>query len=156
LTELRVEVVQGDASQPGWRLKAAWLTVDGNWDDVPSWAMPWRQDTLGGDHNAFGRAENPDGSPFMSASFELRWPDGSDQRQPEPNGWANLPLYGGYDWQVAQGGYEWQKTGNADVLKGLGLPYPPLPWQMAQACLAAPEGGVHVSYFGVWEQATPE
>jgi hypothetical protein len=151
LTQLRLSVEQGDASLPGWRLIAAWLTVDGNWDDVPAWALPWRQDTLGGDHNAFGRAELPDGTPIMTSWFELSWLDGSDQRLPEANGWANLPIGpSGFDWTQTPGPYTWQAVGNADRLKGLGLPYPPLPWENVQSRLAAPEGGVHVSYFGVW------
>jgi len=157
LTQLRASVEQGDASQPGWRLKAAWLTVNGNWDDVPAWAQPWRLDTLGGDHNVFGRAQEPDGTPNMSAVFELSWPTGAAQQSTEPNGWANLPIGpSGYDWQETEGPYGWKKTRNADKLKGLGLPYPPLPWEMAQSRLAAPDGGVHVSYFGVWEQASPD
>jgi hypothetical protein len=156
LTQLGVQRVAADCSQPCWRLKAAWITVNGSWDDVPGWAKRWQQDTLGGDHNVFGRAEQPDGAPIMSASFELSWPSGADRRSPEPNGWANLPIYAGYDWSQTQGPYGWAQAPNGDKVQGVGLPYPPLPWEVGQTHLAAPSGGVHVSFFGVWEPAVED
>jgi len=153
LTQLRVHLVEADCSEPCWRLKAAWLTVNGNWDDVPDWARQWQQDTLGGDHHVFGRAEEPNGDPIMNGSFELFWPTGGDRRPPEPNGWANLPLYAGYNWLETEGPYGWRQVENGDTLQGVGLPYPPLPWEPHSASLTGPAGGVHVSYFGVWERA---
>jgi len=156
LTQLHVRLVPADCSEPCWRLKAAWITVNGDWDDVPGWALAWRRDTLGGDHHVFGRAEQANGAAIMSASFELSWPDGADRRSPESDGWANMPIYAGFDWSQTEGPYGWAHVGNGDRLQGVGLPYPPLPWETAQSGLAGPSGGMHVSYFGVWERAGGE
>jgi len=82
-------------------------------------------------------------------------------RTPEADGWANLPISAGFDWAQATGPYTWQKVGNADKLCGLGLPYPPLPWEGVMSWQgeydegrtlseARAAGGVHVSFFGVW------
>jgi hypothetical protein len=153
LTELGITVQPADYEQPHWRLLAAWLTVNGSWDDVPDWARQWQLDTLGGDHHCFGRALDLYGNPYAGAGFVLQWPDGAAQRTPEADRWANIPIEAGFDWTVGAGPYSWAKYGNADVLMGLGLPYPPLPWELnAIAAL----GGVHVSYFGVWQEHGPE
>ena len=112
----------------GYELVAAWVTINGSWDDVIPCAKKWQRDTLGGDHNAFGRAETPAGS-AVNETFALIWGDNQgDTRAPEPDGWANIPIYGGggrYDWFVFGG----------DKLKGLTLP-----------------GNHHWSFFGVWRQ----
>lgn len=131
---------------------AAWITENGSWNDVPGCARQWQLDTLGGDHHAFGRAEWAAGVPHMGAGFVLIWPDGGAQRNPEPDGWANLPLgSNGFDWRVTQGPYStymFPSQGCTDKLVGLGLPYPLLPWQEGSIVAL---GGVHVSYFGVWQ-----
>jgi hypothetical protein len=149
LSQLQVSVIPADCSQDCYRLKAAWVTVAGNWHDVPSWALPWQQDSLGADHHAYGRAEMPNGEPVMGARFELSWPDGAAETSSEPNGWANVPIYAGYDWTSTDGPYGWKQAGDADKLQGLGLPFPPPPWESR---LRSVTGGVHVSFFGVWEQ----
>ena len=82
-----------EARDGDYRLYAAWLTINGNWDDVPDWAKQWQDDSLGGDHNAFGRCESSDGS-WQTETFALTWPDGGDVREPESSGWANIPIYG--------------------------------------------------------------
>jgi len=108
-----------------YELVAAWVTVNGNWDDVPACAKPWQQDTLGGDHHAFGRAETLAGSAIME-TFALTWPGTGDTRTPEADGWANIPIFGDggqYDWFVYGG----------DKLHDLTLP-----------------GNHHWSYFAVW------
>ena len=129
LTQLGVTVTEADRSKPHWKLLAAWLTVNGSWDDVPDWARQWQLDTLGGDHHVFGRALDLYGDLCPGAGFVLGWPDGQAGTTPEPDGWANLPINAGYDWQETAGPYTWTKYGNSDVLRGCGLPYPPLPWQ---------------------------
>lgn len=110
-----------------YELVAAWVTVNGSWDDVIACAKPWQRDTLGGDHNAFGRAETRAGSAVME-TFGLTWGvNEGDTRTPEPDGWANIPIYGGggkYDWFVFGG----------DKLHGLNMP-----------------GNQHWSYFAVWQ-----
>lgn len=110
-----------------YELVAAWVTIFGNWSDpaIPACAKPYQQDTLGGDHNAYGRAETAGGSPIME-TFVLGWQDGADSRTPEADGWANIPIFGG------DGRYEWFPFGG-DKLVGLTLP-----------------GNEHWSFFGVW------
>jgi len=115
------------------RLMAAWVTVNGNWDDVPTWAKLWQRDTLGGDHHVFGRVEDLGGAPVWGKRFFLAWPDGGDERRAEPDGWANMPIYGtAWDPQRSKGPYTWYVEGG-DQLVGLGLPY-----------------NQHWSYFAVW------
>jgi len=155
LDPLGVRVIDADTTEPHWWLKAAWLTVNGSWDDVPDWARKWQLDTLGGAQHAFGRCLDKDGNPLMGAGFMLEWPGMADEdkkwRLPQPDGWANDELWAGYDWTHPGGGgpYSWRKAGNADVLRGLGLPYPPAPWDLDG--LHA-QGGLHCSFFGVWQE----
>jgi len=148
LTQLGVTIDYAESAD--FTISAAWLTVDGNWDDVPIWAKKWQNDTLGGAYNAYGRLEYPDGKPTMGAGFVLSWPGGADQRTPETNGWANIPITAGFDWSATAGPYTWAKYGNADKLVGIGLPYPPLPWQIGEMYAL---GGVHTSFFVVYEYA---
>ena len=139
LTDLKVSVGGTvDKTKPYWRIIAAWLTVNGSWDDVPAWACQWQLNTLGGDHHAFGRAVFQDGSLAAEAGFGLTWPDGVDTRLPEPDGWANIPLYASYDPAKGPGPYSWLKAGNAERLDGLGLPL-----------------NHHVSFFAVWQLTEP-
>ena len=154
LTQLGLTVEPADRTKAHWRMVAAWLTVAGNWDGVPDFARPYQQDVLGGDHHVFGMALDTFGNPISDAGFVMMWADGGDQRTPVDCGrpdWADLPIYAGYDWAQTSGPYTWQKFGNADKLCGVGLPYPPLPWQPQGD--AYPAGGVHVSFFYV-AQAT--
>jgi len=157
LDALGLTVERAEDTQPYYRLIAAWLTVAGNWDDVPQFARQYQQDVLGGDHHVFGMALDAQGKPLPGAGFVMVWPDGGAQRTPadcnRPD-WADLPIYAGYDWAQVSGPYTWAKYGNADRLCGAGLPFPPLPWQPQGDAYA--EGGVHVSYFCVWQAADAE
>jgi len=152
LTALRVSVDRSglDATKAHWRIVAAWVTLSGNWDDVPPWAKGWQRDTLGGDHHCYGRALFRDGAVAPQAGFLLSWPDGSDGRTPEADGWANIPIQAGYDPKVTAGPYRWAKWGNAEVLAGVGLPFT-LPWATTGTL-----GGHHVSFFAVWQETEPE
>ena len=157
LVRLGVTVEPADYTQPHWRLQAAWLTVSGSWDDVPAFARPYQRDYLGGDHHVFGMARDLLGYTLPGAGFVLVWPDGAAQRTPADSDrvdWADCPIYAGYDWAQMAGPYAFGKFGNADKLCGLGLPFPPLPWQPQGDAYA--EGGVHVSVFGVWQECEPE
>ncbi len=151
LTQLRATIdgSKVDYSKTYWRIIAAWITVNGSWDDVPAFAKPYQKDTLGGDHHVFGRALFRDGTVATTAGFTLSWPDGSDGRLPEADGWANLPLQAGFDPKVTSGPYKWVKFGNAETFAGAGMPFT-LPWTTLQ-----PAGGVHVSYFVVWQEWVP-
>jgi hypothetical protein len=93
-------------------------------------ATAWQKDTLGGDHNAFGRAETATGAAIFE-TFGLTWGiNEGDTRTPEPDGWANIPIYGG------GGKYTWFVFGG-DKIHGLVLP-----------------GNYHWSYFAVWQPKT--
>jgi len=157
LSQLGVTIRDCDKSLLHWKLLAAWLTVNGSWDDVPDWARQWQLDTLGGAQHSFGRALDQNGDVCPTAGFMLKWPGMTSEDQkwrlPHADGWANDELWNGYDWAQTSGPYSWNKAGNADVLCGLGLPYPPLPWQPSGVYA---EGGVHVSYFAVWQESSPE
>ena len=138
-------------------LEAAWITINGDWSTAPSWAKeryPWGN--LGGDHNAYGLYYNADGTINPGAGMVLQWPhpffeDGNQTtaNQSSHPFWANFPLYAGFNWQETYGPYSWEAY-SGDRLVGLGLPYPPLPWQPSGE--AYTQGGVHVSYFGVWRE----
>ena len=111
-----------------YELIAAWVTIDGSWAGVPACAMESWPYVSGGDHNAFGRAENASGSDWNAEKFALIWPDGGTVRTSEINGWANVPIYGDggkYDWFVYGG----------DKLHGVTMP-----------------GNQHWSTFAVWRE----
>jgi len=131
LTELGVSITPSSGK---YRLIAAWLTKNGNWDDVPDWAHQWQLDTLGGDHHVFGRCLDAAGNP-IAKTFQLSWPGGSDGRTPEADGWANLPM-AGQNWNPANGPgpYTWYAL-NGDKLSGVGMPL-----------------NNHWSFFGVWQE----
>lgn len=116
---------------------AVWITVDGNWDDVPAWAKRYLVDfpEAGGDHNVFGRCLDQYGA-ALDKTFVLSWPDGADGRTPETSGWANVPIYGGayYPNQGQVGPYSWEALNGLPV-RGIGMPY-----------------NQHVSFFVVWQE----
>jgi hypothetical protein len=123
-----------------YRLAAAWLTINGQWDDVPDWAKKWQLDVLGGDHNCYGRLETPDGKAiFEDKRFILAWPDGGDERTAEPSGWANIPM-AGQNWDPAKGPgpYDWFVE-SGDKLLGVGMPW-----------------NHHYSFFCVWHPRQTE
>lgn len=114
-------------------LYAVWCTVNGSWDGVPNWARVWQLDTLGGDHHFYGRCEDLDGR-VLTNTFALVWQGGYATAQPEPDGWANVPLYGGpWDPKAGPGPYDAFCFGG-DKIK-LGLPY-----------------NQHYSFFCVWRK----
>lgn len=119
LDEIGVTIERRDGN---YELIAGWHTESGNWDNVPTWAKRWQQDTLGGDHHLFGRCEDASGS-AQSNTFALIWPGGGDQRGIEPDGWANIPM-AGQNWNPANGPgpYDWFCFGG-DKVKGLGMPH---------------------------------
>jgi len=113
-----------------YELVAAWVIINGNWDDpeIPACVMESWPYVSGADHNAFGRAENADGSDWNAEKFALIWPDGGAVRTPEISGWSNVPIYGGggkYDWFVYGG----------DKLHGVTMP-----------------GNHHWSTYAVWRE----
>lgn len=160
LTALKacVNTAKVDYTKPHFRIIAAWLTVDGNWDDVPDFAKKWQSDKLGGSTHVFGLALDPQDARYDRAGFILR-NGGIAPFIGEPgNGqWANAFIGpSGYDWKTTPGPYTWVKgpssvaPGGAEEFVGAGLPYPPLPWQALSAT-----GGVHVSWFVIWQLTEP-
>lgn len=116
-----------------WELSHLWLTVSGGWDDVPTWAKPYQNDHLGGDHHVYVlglrltgfRAQEPD-------LFVLGWPDGHHKFSPkgEHDWWGNAVINAGFNWCEVAGPYFAQMNAiNSSVVRGIGLPYPPYPWQ---------------------------
>lgn len=105
-----------------YKMRYAWLTLNGDISTAPEWARSL-MDTpkAGADHHCFGRALRKDGSLDPNAVFILAWPGGSDQRLPEDDGWANIPIYAGFDPKVTEGPYTWSVR-DGDTLAGVGLP----------------------------------
>jgi len=109
-------------------LIAGWTTQNGAWTNpdgslaVPACAWQWIQPTLGGDHNVYGRVEDAQGNALVE-TFVLFWPDGYDTRQPEPDGWANIPMWGqGWNPNLGPGPYGTHFYGSDEVV-GLGMPW---------------------------------
>ena len=146
-----------DTTRVHWRATHVWLTVNGNWDDVPQWAKPFQKNYLGGATNIFMLGYKLDGTPTQSKVIFIQgWPDGIAKFSPEAgNGyWGNAMLVAGFDWSKTTGPYYGQMNAiSTSVVRGMGLPYPPLPWETADA---QAEGGVHVSYFIVMQEMAAE
>ena len=115
-----------------WELLYLWLTENGNWDDVPEEFKHFQSDHLGGDHHVYVlgrrltgfRAQEPD-------LFVLGWPDGHHKFSPkgEQDWWGNAVINAGFDWSEVAGPYFAQMNAiNSSVVRGIGLPYPPYPW----------------------------
>ncbi|MGQ9518202.1 MAG: hypothetical protein ACUVT1_13120 [Anaerolineae bacterium] len=137
LTQLNVTVEQNPLAR--YQLIAAFITVNGSWDDVPDWARAYDVPSFperGGDHHVFGRCLDAQGNVLYQKGFVLSWPDGAAGATPEASGWANLPIYGGayYPDQGQSGPYRWA-TLNGNQLRGIGMPY-----------------NHHVSFFAVWQE----
>jgi hypothetical protein len=134
LTEIGVHV---DATEgPRYVLIAAWLTKNGQWsgvDEPPAFAKKYQLDTLGGDHNVFGMCLDVNGTVIMSKNFVMQ-NGGTASRQPEADGWSNLPM-SGQAWKPSEGPgpYSWYPL-NGEKLIGLGMP-----------------NNQHWSFFGVWK-----
>ena len=166
LSDLNLYVEKCVRTQTHWLLESAWITINGDWNTAPPVVKDWYPwGNLGGDHHAYGMCYEADRDEFggfvgtwhiaAEAGFGLLWPEDGHlavTTDSEPYEWANAELYAGYDHKAGHvGPYNWQKIGNSDLLVGLGMPYPPLPWQEVAAM-----GGVHVSFFGVWREMPPE
>ena len=139
-----------DTSRTWWRVAHAWLTVNGSWESAPACAKRWQRDTLGGDHHIYAAVDLGAGL-HCGAQLAFGWPGETVYRLTEADCWANIPIQAGYDWSKGPGPYWAGRWDNSERLVGMGLPYPPLPWQMG----VGPEGGVHVSYFVILERMAP-
>ena len=142
-----------DTMRTHWECTHVWLTVDGNWDDVPRWAKEFQSDKLGGSTHLFMLGRRIDGSLAESKDlFILGWPGQIHKFDPEQgNGWwGNAFISAGFDWGKTPGPYYGQMNAlSTSVVEGIGLPYPPLPWQAGEANVM---GGVHVSWFVVMQE----
>lgn len=118
-----------------FRLRKLFITVNGDWEPTPTWAKEFLWNYFpeaGGDHNVYGLCMEEDGSYIRNSSFTLSWNGGTDVRTPEASGWANIPIFDGYNPASETGGYTWAvQRGNP--VYGLGLP-----------------NNQHVSFFAVW------
>jgi len=118
-----------------WELVAAWTTTNGQWDPVIACAKAWQTDQLGGDHNAFARAQIDNSLPMPGVTMALIWPGGGDTRITDGTGWNNMPL-AGQNWNPANGpGPYTMFVFGGDKLNGFGMP-----------------NNQHVSFFGVWQR----
>lgn len=156
-----------------WELTHLFLTENGNWDAVPKEFKHFQNDHLGGDHHVYvlghrlggRRAEEPD-------LFVLGWPDGHHIFSPkrEHEWWGNAVINAGFDWQAGPGPYYSQMNAlNTSVVRGIGLPFPPWPWQTASVTTGRRHywdektmvgdkvasnimGGLHTSFFLVFQE----
>jgi len=146
-----------DTSRTHWDISHVFLTVNGSWEDVPSWAKQFQNDNLGGATHGFVLGFGLDGARRQDRELFMQgWPDGysffSPQR--EHDWWGNCLVTAGYNWQETSGPYYLQANAVSSAkLCGVGLPYPLLPWQPQGAAHA--EGGVHVSTFVVMQEVAP-
>lgn len=132
LDDLHVTVQRVDGAR--YQIIAAWLTKNGNWDDVPAFAKKYQLDSLGGDHHLFGTCLDAVGSTIGNKTF-IMTDGGIAPTMPMPDGWANQVL-AGQNWDPANGPgpYSWQAL-KGDVLAGVGMPHN---W--------------HWSFFAVWRE----
>lgn len=149
-----------DVTRLHWRATHVWMTVNGSWEGVPQWAKPFQADYLGGATHIFMLGLEIGGTPTLTKDIFIQgWPDGMAKFSPEEgNGrWGNAIISAGFDWSKTTGPYYAQANAiSSSVVHGLGLPYPPLPWQMAQTVQAQPLGGVHCSYCIVLQETAAE
>jgi hypothetical protein len=145
-----------DTTRLHWDISHAWITVDGNWDDVPEWAKPFQNDNLGGATHGFMLGIGTDGERDQQEKlFVQGWPDGyaTFSPLPEHDWWGNCLLTAGFNWKETTGPYWLQANAISSAkLCGVGLPWPPLPWQPS-GVLA--QGGCHVSFFVVMQETEP-
>lgn len=120
-----------------YHLIAAWMTENGQWDGVPSWAWQYVAsiDGAGGETHAFAGVFDLAGKPVAGKNVVLYWPDGNDARLTQADGWANWFVNAKYYPDQGATGPYWFAPLKGDVLRGAGLPY-----------------GRHVSVFGLWQE----
>lgn len=160
-----------------WELSHLWLTENGGWDDVPDFARPYQNDHLGGDHHVYVLGHRLSGLLAVEPDlFVLGWPDGHHKFSPkaEHDWWGNAVINAGFDWGKVSGPYYAQMNAMySSVVRGIGLPYPPYPWETSHAALAMPPkprhywdektmvgdkvaenimGGLHTSFFLVFQE----
>jgi len=145
-----------DTSRTHWDISHVFLTVNGSWEDVPSWAKQFQNDNLGGATHGFMLGIGLDGARRQDEKLFMQgWPDGYAFFSPhrEHDWWGNCLCTAGYDWAETTGPYYLQANAVSSAkLCGVGLPFPPLPWQPGAAHA---EGGVHVSTFVVMQEVAP-
>ena len=123
-----------------FRLVAVWMTENGQWDGVPSWAWQYvdKINGAGGETHAFAGVYDAAGAPIVGKTIVLYWPDGNDVRVTEADGWNNWFVNAKYYPDQGQTGPYWFAPLKGDVVRGAGLPY-----------------GRHVSLFAAWQEVAP-
>jgi hypothetical protein len=145
-----------DTTRLHWDISHVWITVNGNWDDVPDFAKLFQNDNLGGATHGFVLGFGLDGQRRQDEKLFLQgWPGNYALFSPhkEHDWWGNCLCTAGYNWAETTGPYYLQANAVSSAkLCGVGLPFPPLPWQPGGAHA---EGGVHVSTFVVMQEVAP-
>jgi len=146
-----------DTTRTHWDISHVFLTVNGDWTDpaMPEWALPFQNDNLGGATHGFMLGFGSDGRRQDENLFLQGWPDGHAFFSPhkEHDWWGNCLCTSGYNWQETAGPYYLQANAVSSAkLCGVGLPYPPLPWEPGGLAATA---GVHVSTFVVMQEVAP-
>ena len=162
-----------------WELAYLWLTEGGSWETVPGWAKPFQNDHLGGDRHIYMYGVRVGGEPAKEKDLFIQWwPDDHCKFSPkeEHEWWGNVPITAGFDHAAGYvGPYGAQMNAlSSSLVDGIGLPFPPYPWENAlaerrvhsvvpwdgktyhgeigQANLGAALGGVHTSFFLVFQE----
>uniref|UniRef100_A0A6M3K766 Uncharacterized protein n=1 Tax=viral metagenome TaxID=1070528 RepID=A0A6M3K766_9ZZZZ len=156
--QLNIEIVPpGDTNRVHWELKYLWLTQDGNWDEVPDFAQPFQNNHLGGATHIYALGIYRDGSIAKKDKLFVHGWDGEYaffSPVPEHDWWGNVIINAGFDWRNGGTGpyFVMMNSVSTSIAKGLGLVYPPTPWEGGDASAM---GGVHVSYFAVFQEVDP-
>jgi hypothetical protein len=120
-----------------YRLVAAWMTINGSWDETPRWAWEWVDKVTGGggDHNMFAGVYQLNGEPLQGKNVIFGWPGTQTNFVTDAAGWGNGDCQAVYYPDKGQTGPYYLEPLKGDKLVGGGLPY-----------------GQHVSIMGVWEE----
>jgi len=120
-----------------YRIVGAFMTENGSWDGVPSWAWQYVDQVTGGggDHHMFAGVYKLDGSPQNGKTVVFSWQDGNQILTTDEKGWCNAVAQAVYYPDQGQCGPYAMQPLRGDRLVGGGLPY-----------------GQHVSIFGVWRE----
>ena len=89
-----------DTSRTHWDISHVWITVDGNWDDVPDFAKQFQNDNLGGATHGFMLGLGLDGARRQDEKLFMQgWPDGYVFFSPhrEHDWWGNCLCTAGYE-----------------------------------------------------------
>lgn len=133
LDELNVKVTLNPTAR--YKLAAVWLTENGSWDGVPSWAWAYVDKVTGGggDRHMFGGVYDAGGRPIMGKTVVMYWGSEAQGYTTDAAGWMNGVCQAVYHPDLGESGPYSIAPLNGDRLVGGGLP-----------------NGRHFSIFGIW------